>query len=92
MLLFEWDPRKARTNLRKHRVSFAEASTVFDDPTGLTVPNPLHSVEERRFVSIDRSEFNRLLVVVFAERGERIRIVSARTATPSERRQHESGT
>lgn len=92
MLHFEWEPRKERSNTRKHGVDFAEASTVFGDPLECTIPDPDHSEGEHRFLSLGNSDRERLLVVSFTERGERIRILSARTATAGERQQHESGT
>jgi uncharacterized protein len=88
---FEWDPDKAESNLQKHGVSFAEAATVFFDPFSITVPDPLHSVEENRFVITGLSYQQRHLVVVHSDRGDRIRIISARLATPSERKKYESG-
>jgi uncharacterized protein len=87
---FEWDPIKAESNLQKHGVSFAEAATVFFDPLSLTVPDPTHSVGERRFVITGLSYQRRHLVVVHSDRGARIRIISARLATASERRKYES--
>ena len=90
-LLFEWDADKARRNLAKHGVSFEEASTVFSDPFELMIHDPLHSEAEDRFVSLAESRNRRLLVVVFTERGERIRIISARKATRGERRKYEEG-
>jgi uncharacterized protein len=89
---FEWDPAKERSNIERHRVDFTEAATVFGDPLELTISDPDHSVGEFRFLSIGHSSFNRLLVVSYTERGDRIRIISARTASPKERRQYESGT
>jgi uncharacterized DUF497 family protein len=89
---FEWDPEKAEANLHKHGVDFAEAATVFFDPLSLTVPDPLHSTEENRFVITGSSERRRPLVVVHVDRGDRIRIISARLATASERNRYESGT
>jgi len=89
---FEWDPVKAASNLQKHGVSFAEAATVFFDPLSLTVPDPTHSVEEQRFIITGLSYQRRHLVVVHSDRGDRIRIISARLATPSERKKYESGT
>ena len=83
-LLFEWDPKKARSNLAKHAVSFDEASTAFRDALSVTIGDPLHSEDEERFVLIGRSCRNRLLVVVHAERAGRIRIISARRATRTE--------
>ena len=86
----EWDDRKAVSNLRKHRVSFFEAATVFDDPNALIEPDPVHSTEELRAKAIGFSIRNRVLLVVYVERLERIRIVSARKATLEERRRYES--
>ena len=76
-MTFEWDARKAATNLRKHGVTFDEASTAFADPLSLTVPDPDHSIEEDRFVLLGLSYRGRLLVVVHTERGDNIRIISA---------------
>ncbi|MBI4409197.1 MAG: BrnT family toxin [Gemmatimonadetes bacterium] len=90
MLSFEWDPTKAAENLKRHGVSFYEAATVFRDPLSIEVPDPDHSVHEERLLLIGASERHRLLVVSFTVRGEnRIRIISARRATPRERRQYE---
>ena len=86
MELFEWDPEKAEANERKHGVSFGEASTVFGDPYARTRPDPLHSFEEDRWVTLGYSEQGRLLVVVHTDRGEMIRLISARLATGGERR------
>jgi uncharacterized DUF497 family protein len=88
---FEWDEEKARTNLSKHGVSFAEAATVFDDPYCLIMDDPQHSVGEARFLILGRSVVYRLLLVVHCDRGKAIRIISARPATPSERRSYEQG-
>lgn len=74
-LFFEWDERKAQRNLKKHGVSFEEAATVLGDPLSLTVPDPLHSAEEDRFVIIGLSDRNRLLVVVHTDREGVIRII-----------------
>ena len=90
MVEFEWDADKAASNLSKHGVSFAEAMTVFGDPFEVMIPDPIHSDAELRFVSIALSEAGRLLVVSYTERIQRIRIISARQATPRERRQYES--
>ncbi len=84
-LLFEWDPRKARRNLTIHGVSFDEASTAFRDPLSKTINDPLHSEDEERFVLLGHSHQNRLLVVVHTERGDRIRLISARLASNRER-------
>jgi uncharacterized DUF497 family protein len=87
---FEWDHSKAVSNQEKHGVSFVEAATVFFDPLSITVIDPLHSVEEQRFVITGLSFQHRWLIVVHADRGDRIRIISARVATPSEREKYES--
>jgi len=86
---FEWDVNKAKSNLEKHRVTFDEASTVFGDKISLTVPDPDHSDEEERLIIFGQSSGNRLLVVSFTNRGNIIRIISAREMTPSERRAYE---
>jgi len=91
-LSFEWDARKARRNAAKHGVTFDEASTVFGDPLALTIDDPLHSEEEDRFVILGESLGRRLLVVVFVERDDTIRIISARSATRRERKSYEEGT
>lgn len=88
---FEWEPDKAESNLEKHRVSFAEAATVFFDPLSITVLDPLHSVTENRFVITGLSYQRRHLVVVHSDHGDRIRLISARLATPAERKKYESG-
>jgi len=87
---FEWDREKAKKNLRKHRVSFEEAMTVFYDQLSATFEDPNHSIDEERFVTIGYSFHGRLLVVLHAERGKTIRIISARSATTHERKRHES--
>ncbi len=88
-LLFEWDPRKARRNLTIHGVSFDEASTAFQDPLSKTIADPLHSEDEERFVLLGRSHRNRLLAVVHSERGDQIRLISARLADNRERVRYE---
>ena len=88
---FEWDEGKADTNWNKHGVSFDEAATVFSDSLSDTIPDPLHSDEEDRFVTMGLSARGRLLVVVHTDREEKVRIISARTATTRERRQYEEG-
>jgi uncharacterized protein len=85
----EWDPRKARENLRKHRVSFEEASSVVFDPLSATGDDPDHSVDEKRLVTFGVSSSGRLLVVAHAEREDTIRIISARLATRAERKLYE---
>jgi len=76
-LTFEWDRRKAASNLQKHGVSFEEAATAFGDPLSVTIQDPDHSEEEERFILLGRSETERLLTVVHTERGDTIRIISA---------------
>jgi len=82
---FEWNPDKAETNIEKHGVSFQEAATVFNDPLSVTFPDPDHSIGENRYVIIGVSRFGQLLVVAHTDRGEKIRIISARKATRQER-------
>jgi uncharacterized DUF497 family protein len=88
-LLFEWDSKKARRNLATHGISFDEASTAFRDPLSVTINDPLHSEDEERLVLIGQSHRDRLLVIVHIERGDRIRIISARLATKKERLRYE---
>ena len=90
-LRFEWDSRKAQSNKRKHRVTFEEVSTIFGDILSITIPDPAHSIGEDRFTTIGTSANNKLIVVVHTDRDDIIRIISARKATASERRQHEQG-
>jgi hypothetical protein len=87
---FEWDRAKAVANLRKHRVSFHEASTVLSDPLSTTFPDVASEAEER-FVTIGTSAHGRLLVVAHVERGTAIRLISARPATRRERGFYEQG-
>lgn len=89
LMEFEWDPNKAASNLRKHGVSFTEAATVFGDTLSTTVIDPDHSVEEDRFITIGLSYQMRLLIIAHTERADRIRIISARELTRSEREQYE---
>jgi len=84
-----WDPQKATTNVTQHGVTFDEASTVFQDTLSLVIGDPLQSEDEERFVLIGHSHRNRLLVVVHTERGDRIRIISARKATTKETHTYE---
>ena len=91
-LRFTWDPRKAAANLRKHRVSFREATTAFEDPLSLTIADPDHSDDEERFLLLGRSTRGRLLVVSHVERGDGIRVISARPAGRQERQLYEEGT
>ena len=86
---FEWDRRKAESNLRKHGVSFEEASTAFGDPLSILLRDPDHSTGEERYVLLGTSNRRKLLVVAFAERPPRTRLISARRATRRERRLYE---
>ena len=88
---FEWDPDKATRNLRKHGVSFPEASTAFEDPLSITIPDPDHSEDEARFVLLGMTFRGRLVVVVHTDRGDAVRLISARLATRRERSAHERG-
>lgn len=88
-MIYEWDAEKARANRRKHGVSFDEAATAFEDRLGRIVSDPRHSTEEDRYVLLGLSRRSRLLAVMFTERGEGIRIISARRATRQERRDYE---
>ena len=86
---FEWDEDKAERNLRKHGVSFQEATGVFGDSLSFTTPDLSHSSVEERYLDIGMSSDQRLLVVAYTERGSRIRIISCRRATRSERKVYE---
>lgn len=88
---FEWDPDKSNANLKKHGISFHEASTVFGDSLAITFNDPNHSIREHRFLTFGYSRMNQLLVVVHTERHERTRIISARRATRQERKIYENG-
>ena len=81
---FEWNPAKARDNLEKHGVSFEEATTVFSDLLSSTARDPDRSTDELRFLIFGQSSANRNLVVSFTERGDRIRVISARQMTRRE--------
>ena len=89
VLTFEWDRVKEESNRKKHDVSFAEAATVFGDPLSISIPDPMHSESEHRFVPVGASVRGRLLVVTHAERGNNIRIIGARLAMRRERRTYE---
>jgi uncharacterized DUF497 family protein len=86
---FEWDGDKAEANVKKHRVSFDEAVTVFYDPLAATFEDPDHSDDESRLVTVGYSARDRLLVVCHVERGAATRLISARRATARERKRHE---
>jgi uncharacterized protein len=89
-MIFEWDKDKERLNIRKHKISFDEAVTVFYDPLSATFHDPDHSIIEDRFITVGYSSQGRLLIASHTERGDAIRIISARPATISERKKHES--
>jgi uncharacterized DUF497 family protein len=88
-LSFEWDKRKAESNLKAHGVSFHEATTVFADPLSITISDPDHSSVEMRFLDLGLSYLGRVLVVSYTERGSKIRLISARLATRNERKRYE---
>ncbi len=90
-ITFDWDPGKARRNLQKHGIDFKEASTVFADTLSITIPDPDHSDDEERWVTMGLSNRHRLLVVVHKEEAETIRLISARRADRLERRKYEEG-
>lgn len=85
-----WDPRKARANLRKHKVSFEEAETVLKDRLSTTKPDPDHSDSERRFLTLGLSCRRRLILVAHTEDPDEIRIISARPPMRSERDAYEN--
>lgn len=87
---FTWDPAKATQNLIDHGVSFDEATTVFGDALAATIPDPDHSIGEERLITMGQSSGGKLLVVSHIEEGDTIRIISARRATPHERRDYET--
>ena len=90
-MIYEWDPRKAESNLRKRGVSFGQAATVFLDPLAMTFPDPDHSENEDREITIGYSMRRQVLFVAHSGRGDRVRIISARRAARSERKQYEEG-
>jgi len=89
MIEFEWDPEKAKTNLVKHGLRFAEAATVFQDLLSITIFDPDHSEDEDRYITIGKSERGRAVMVAHTDRGNRTRIVSARELTRAERKEYE---
>ena len=86
----EWDDEEAKSNLKKHSVSFEEGATIFNDPKIATISDPDHSVDEERFISIGISVIRRLLTVIHTYRIERIRLISARKATKAEKKNYEN--
>ena len=89
---FEWDPEKDRSNQERHGVTFAEALTVFGDPLHRTTEDPRHSIGEYRYLTTGYTSRNRLVIVAHTDRGERVRIITARLALPKERRFYEQQT
>jgi hypothetical protein len=89
---FEWDQATATANLKKYKVAFAEAATVFADPLSLTFADPDHSIDEDRYITIGASDRGRILIVSHTDREDRIRILSARKATRRERKAYEEDT
>ena len=88
---FEWSENKAASNLSKHGVSFEEAKTVFDDPLYVDFYDPDHSEDEERYLIVGQSNRGRLLIVSYTERGDSIRLISARELTRAERSAYEEG-
>ena len=89
MIEFEWDPKKAEANKKKHGVGFHEAATVFGDPLAITFADPDHSLNEERYITFGLSRFNQLLVVSHTQRGEYFRIINARLMTRREKKFYE---
>ena len=89
MLTFDYDPRKAATNLRKHGVSFNEAITALGDRLRITLADELHSEDEERWITLATSANGRVLVIVYTETESTVRLISARGATATERAQYE---
>ncbi len=88
---FEWDHRKAESNLKKHGISFQEAASIFGDALSITYNDPDHSKKERRFITAGTSRTGKLLMVAHTDRGDNVRIISARKMTRQERRYYEEG-
>ncbi|MBN1505690.1 MAG: BrnT family toxin [Sedimentisphaerales bacterium] len=89
MIEFEWDPEKAKANRSRHRISFGEAATALRDPLGITVFDPDHSQDEDRYLTVGMSDRGRAMIVAHTDRGDRIRIISARELTRTEREHYE---
>ena len=86
---FEWDAKKATGNIHRHNITFHEAATIFGDPLAITFNDPDHSIKEERYLTFGLSRFNHFLVVSHTDRGNRIRIISARLMTKQERKIYE---
>jgi hypothetical protein len=89
MIEFEWDPEKAESNIGKHRVGFQEAGTVFGDPLEISIFDPDHSENEDRYITIGMSSAGRVLMVAHTDRGDHVRIISARVLSRTERQAYE---
>lgn len=85
---FEWDVRKAAANRRRHGIGFADATAVFEDERALTVPDEITAIDETRRLTAGRDALGRVLVVAYTRSGRRLRLTSARRATPGERREY----
>jgi hypothetical protein len=90
-MVFEWNEKKASANARKHGVTFHEAATAFGDPLAITFADPDHSIDEQRYLTFGVTRFAQPVVVSHVDRGERVRIISARPMTRGEKRIHEEG-
>ena len=88
-MIYQWDPKKAKANLREHGVSFDEAASVFLDPLAVTFPDPDHSGEEFREITIGHSARQRVVFLSHTKRGDHTRLIGARKATRAERKQYE---
>jgi uncharacterized DUF497 family protein len=91
VLTFEWDAEKVKENIRKHKVSFEKASTIFDDPLFITFLDEEHSIDEERYITMGLSKRQRLLLVAHTNRQGRTRIISARKVTKNEQGFYEEG-
>ena len=85
-----WNPQKAEANFRKHKIRFSDAESVLFDPMALTIEDQIID-QEQRFLSVGSDAFGRILVIVYAYHGDTIRLISARKATPKERKYYEKG-
>lgn len=88
-LIFEWDAQKAKANHKKHGVSFEEAATVFGDFLSLTIPDYQHSFAESRYSTIGVSHYGKTIVVIHEDKGDNVRVISARLATKYEKKSYE---
>ncbi|MBI5054336.1 MAG: BrnT family toxin [Chloroflexi bacterium] len=86
---FEWDEKKAKANRKKHKIAFEEGATIFNDPLIADMPDSDHSETEPRQIAVGHSVKKHLLVVIYTERNDNIRIISCRKATPAERKIYE---